>query len=121
MATQQLINNTRVTGPRTFFFTGTPAGATNALITIDRTVNNGLNSLPLGSTLDITIDRSIDGGTTWTDPRGITCQGGTLVTKGITQTSETLGVGIPQPNTQFRITLNPSQAVTIAGTVDYTP
>jgi hypothetical protein len=121
MAVTQNIPSTRLTGPQTFNFTNTPAGADHAMVTIDRTVSGGLNTLTPADTLTITVDRSADGGTTWQEAAGITCQGGVIVTKGVTLATETLTVGIDAADTGYRIRTVASTPVRIAGTVVYTP
>lgn len=121
MATTQNIPNTRLTTAQLFEFAKTPVGAQWALITIDRTISGGLNSLTIAETLEIDIERSTDGGGTWTPVAGITAIGGVLVTKGITRATETLTVGIPASDTVFRINVIPSTPVRVAGTVDYFP
>lgn len=121
MAVTQTIPSTRLTGPQTFNFSNTPAGANDALVTIDRTVSGGLNSLTTADTLTISVDRSPDGGTTWLPAAGITCVGGTIVTKGVTITKDTLDVGIDDADTGFRINTVASTPVRIAGTVVYSP
>jgi hypothetical protein len=122
----QNIPNTRITGPQTFVFTNTPAGANDALVTIDRMVTpGGLDTLAPGTSLVIGVERSYDGGTTWEPPISITCQGGHIVTVkngvSVTLTKETLDVGFDADNTGFRVTLDPSAPVRIAGTVVYSP
>ena len=77
--------------------------------------------MALGETLEISIDRSPDGGQTWVPAAGITCQGGTFVTKGVTLAREVLEVGIEGDNVGFRINTVASSAVRISGTVEYTP
>ena len=118
MAVTQTINNTRLTGTQTFKFTNSQAGMTNALVTIDRTVNGGLNSLTTNDTLQINVERSLDG-VTWTQAGGITCVGGTIVVKGVTLSQEQLSVGLEDVGEQFRFTTVASTAVRIAGTVVY--
>jgi hypothetical protein len=94
-----------------------------AEIVIDRTVNGGLNSVAAGSTLDLTIDYSVDGGA-FSNCGGIEAQGGLIVTKGVTLTQDTLTVRrdapFPANRTRFQVTAVASTAVRIAGTVDYT-
>ena len=121
MAVTQNIPNVRLTGPQAFTFSNTPAGANDAMVTIERTINGGLNSLTTADTLQIDIDRSPDGGTTWFPAAGITCLGGLIVTKGVTLTKDTLAVGIDDADTGFRIRTVASTPVRIAGTVVYTP
>ena len=119
MAVTQTITNTRLSGSKTFNFTNTPDGVSNALVTIDRTVSGGLNSLTAADTLTISVDRSTDGGVTWAPAAGITCQGGTYVVKGVTLSQETLAVGIDAADTGYRINTVASTPVRIAGTVVY--
>lgn len=121
MASTQPINNQRLTGSQTFNFTPPPAGTQWAAVTIDRTVNQGLNTLPTTATLEIAVDRSTDGGVTWTPAAGITCQGGPLVTKGVTMASELLVVGMDPEDTGYRVNTVASQPVRVTGQVDYTP
>jgi hypothetical protein len=121
VATTQTIPNTRLTGQQVFNFANTPPGAQWGKVTIDRTINGGLNSLTQADTCVIEIDRSTDGGATWVPAAAITCEGGTIVTKGVTLATDTLTVGIPQDDTGFRITTTVTTPVRIAGTVDYTP
>lgn len=121
MATTQSIPNTRLSGSQTFNFNPPPAGTLWAQVTIDRTVTGGLNSLTTADSLTVTVDRSTDGGVTWTNAAGITCVGGALVTKGVTQTTEELTVGIDATDTGYRINTTASTPVRIAGQVDYTP
>ena len=116
------IPNTLLTGQQQFSFAGTNASYTNALVTIDRTITGGLNSLTTSDTLTISIDYSTDSGATWLNVAGKTMLGGVIVTKGVTLTTETLGIGIGQPfpiGTQFRVDTNASTPVRIAGTVVY--
>ncbi|MGZ4519098.1 MAG: hypothetical protein ACXVXP_05910 [Mycobacteriaceae bacterium] len=118
MSVTQTIANTRLTGTQTFPFTNSQAGATNALVTIDRTVTGGLNSLTTADTLVIEVQRSLDG-TTWQEAGGITCQGGVIVTKGVTLAKETLSVGLESVGEAFQIITTASTPVRIAGTVVY--
>lgn len=118
MAVTQTIPNTRLNGTQTFPFTNSQAGATNALVTIDRTVSGGLNSLTSGATLFIDVQRSLDG-VTWEEAGGITCQGGVIVTKGVTLSQEQLSVGLDAVGEAFQIITTASTPVRIAGTVVY--
>jgi alpha-D-ribose 1-methylphosphonate 5-triphosphate diphosphatase PhnM len=121
MAVTQSIPSTRLTGTQTFNFTNTPPGAQWATVTINRGVNGGLDSLTPADTLEIHIDKSFDGGVTWFYQAGITCQGGQIVTKGVTLATDTLTVGIDSDDMGFRITTVASAAVRITGQVDYFP
>jgi hypothetical protein len=120
MATSQSINNTRLTGTQTFNFTSSQPGATEAVITINRTINGGLNSLAASATLQVIVERSLDG-ETWEHAGGATWQGGAIVVKGITLATEKLSVGLQAVGEQFRFTTIASSPVRIAGTVDYLP
>lgn len=124
MTVTQSIPNTRLTGSQTFNFTNTAQPWSTATVTLDRTISGGLNAAATSTTLDISIDYSPDGGTTWLNIAGRTLQGGVLTAKGQTQTTETLsvGIGVDFPTgTAFRvnITVNGGTAVRIAGTVVY--
>lgn len=115
------IPNTLLTGQQQFTFAASNASYTNALVTIDRTITGGLNSLTLADTLTIAIDYSTDG-SSWLNVAGKTMLGGVIVTKGVTLTTETLGIGIGHPfpiGTQFRVDTDASTPVRITGTVVY--
>lgn len=117
--TTQNIPNTLLNGQQTFNFANTAQAYSWATVTIDRTVNGGLNSLTTADHLDISIDASPDGGTTWHNLAGITCVGGVLTTKGVTQTTETFQVGISNVGEGFRVNTNASTSVRIAGSIVY--
>lgn len=123
MSVTQTITNTRLSGTHTFPLNPTADLWTNADLTIDRTVNGGLNSLTTADTLTLEFDYSLDGGTTWVPFAAITCLGGTLTTKGVTQTTEelTISSGVqPFPvGTGFQVSTTASKAVRVAGTVVY--
>ena len=122
MAQSINIPNTLLSGQQTFNFPGTNASYTNALVTIDRTIAGGLNSLNSADTLTIAIDYSTNGGTSWLNIAGSTLQGGTIVTKGVTLAQDTLAVGIGHAfpiGTLFRVDTSASTPVRIAGTVVY--
>lgn len=122
MSVTQNISNRLLTGVQTFTFLNTAQQWANAQVTIDRTVASGLNSLTSGDTLGLAFDYSPDGGTAWRNIGGSTLQGGTIVTKGVTLTTDSLaiGQGVPFPSgTGFRITTTASTPVRIAGTVVY--
>jgi hypothetical protein len=123
MTVTQSIPNTRLTGTQTFTFQNTAQPWTNCLITIDRTVTGGLNSLTPTDTLDISIDYSPDGGTNWVNVSAQKLVGGSFVVKGVTVPTESdLAIGIGQPfpvGTAFRLNTTASTPVRIAGTVVY--
>lgn len=119
MALTQNIPNTRLTGPQTFNFLNTTQAWDNATITLDRTINGGLNSLTTADSLTMTVDRSTDGGNTWKQVAGFTVPGGVLITKGVTRASETLAIGVGAVGDGFRINVDPSTPVRVAGTMVY--
>lgn len=122
MAVTQNIPNTLLNGTQTFNFTNTAQPWTDATMTIDRTVAQGLNTKTSALTVQVAFDWSPDGGTTWRNIGGSTLQGGTITTKGVTLTTDTLDIGIGQPfpvGSGFRITTTASASVRIAGTVVY--
>jgi hypothetical protein len=124
MAVTQPIPNQRLTGSQSFLFSATQAPFTNADVTIDRTVNGGLNSLAIGETLTIGLDYSPDGGGVWVTVAALTLPGGTFTTKGVTQTRDELTIGAPggEPypvGTAFRLNTVASTPVRITGTVTY--
>lgn len=110
-------------GARTFSFASSQAPWSNALISIDRTISGGLNSLPATATLTLDIQYSLDGGATWNDLCGSTLQGGTITVKGVTLTTDTLecGIGVTFPTgTLFELNTNASARVVVDGQVTYT-
>lgn len=120
----QTISNTRLSGSQSFTFTNTAAPMTECDISIDRTVNGGLNSLPTPTpdALIVNVDYSTDNGATWINVAGASWTGGTFVTKGVTLATESIGIGIGQPfpvGTMFRFDTTAAQPVRIAGTVVY--
>jgi hypothetical protein len=120
----QNIPNQRLTGSQSFLMATTQAPFTNAAITVDRTVNGGLNTLTLTDTLTVGIDYSPDGGTAWVAVAAFTLPGGTFVTKGVTQTQDFLAIGAPGGDpfpvgTAFRINTLASTPVRITATVTY--
>lgn len=123
MGDTQTISNTRIpAGSHTFNFTNTTQVWSEANVTIDRTINGGLNSLTTADTLSLEVDCSLDGGTTWRNCGAATYEGGVLTTKGVTQTTEYLGVSLGEPfqiGTPFRVVTVASTAVRIAGTIDF--
>jgi hypothetical protein len=123
MASQILIPNVRLSGNDVNTFSKVPAGTEWVLISIDRAVAGGLNSLTTADTLTVNIDRSMDNGATWAlSVAGIAgAVGGVLVTKGVTRRWETITVGVPGDGATFRISTIAPTPVRIAGTVDYTP
>lgn len=119
-----------ITIPLTTFAVGaTPFGPitlsqnVSASVVIDRTVAGGLNSLTSASVLNIEIDVSADGGTTWqtqvsTAPAGFV--GGAIPAKGGgNRTSENLGVTGLSAGTEARVlvTVTGPSSVAIAGSV----
>lgn len=84
-------NVTLPVGSRTFgpFSIGNNSQAT---VTIDRTVAGGLNSLDATSTLQVTIQSSPDGGTTWNDDVSSTFPGGVFSKNGVQENSAILQV-----------------------------
>ena len=118
MSTSQSFGPIRLSGTQVHTFTNSQPGDTNALVTIDRTVNGGLNSLTSADTLQISVDRSLDG-VNWTNVAGITCVGGVIVTKGVTLSQEQIAIGLDAVGEAFRFTTIASTAVKVAGTVVY--
>ena len=121
MAVTQTIPNTRLTAQQTFTLQSSAQPWTEASVSIDRTVNGGLNAT--ATTLDIGIDYSPDGGASWLNVGGSTLRGGLIVTKGVTLATDTLAIGIGQlfpTGTGFRVTTQVTgSAVRIAGTAVY--
>ena len=77
---------TTLTIPQVTLRVGTPrvvsgalgANVTALVLSIDRTVTGGLNSLTSASSYDVAIDESYDGGTTWIPNVEYTQVGGTI-------------------------------------------
>lgn len=121
MALSQNIPNTRLTGQQTFTFSNTAQQWTDALVTIDRTITGGLNSLTGADRLTIAIDYSPDGGTTWRAVAGSTLVGGLIITKGVTLATDGLAIGLSGLPAGVGIRLNTTATtpVRISGTVTY--
>lgn len=114
-------------GSSTQLLANTTSAFVNADVLIDRTGNGGLNSLAATDTLTLSIDYSLDGGTTWLNVEGATFDGGIITStkNGVTveEDSEemaiTNGSGFPV-GTAFRIRTVASSAVRVSATVTYT-
>lgn len=126
MAVTQTIPQTNLPAGQTIFNVNPTAQQwRTADVLINRTGSGNhpwLNTLTTGDTLEIDIQYSPDGGTTWDSIGGITTQGGTVVTKGVTITTDELSVGIGvlfPSGTQFRVITTASRTITISGTVTY--
>lgn len=121
--TQSIPDTNMPKGSHTFNFNPSTAAWSSALVSIDRTVTNGLNTLTLGDTLQLDLQYSLDNGTTWTDLCGSMLRGGTIVTKGVTLTTDTLECSASAPfptGTTWQLIATASTRVFIAGSVTYT-
>jgi hypothetical protein len=96
-------------------------GLTQAVITIDRTATpSGLNSLTSSSVLEIDIEQSNDGGTTWDQLTDVTVPGGVIVIHG--QQQNVAGVGVmfaPGTSRMVRsvVTVSGPSSITVQGTL----
>lgn len=94
---------------------------TSILLTVDRTVTGGLNSLTSASELDFLVMQSNDGGTTWELRVGGTMPGGVFtLPKGGTATSSTLRVDLaPGTSRQLKgtVTVSGPSSIAVAGTL----
>lgn len=119
MAVIQNIPNTRLTATQVFTLQASAQPWTEASVSIDRTINGGLNATA-GTTINIGIDYSTDGGVSWLNVGGVTLPGGAA---NPVQTTDFLGIGIGQPfptGTGFRLTTQVTgPAVRAAGTATY--
>lgn len=124
MAVTQPIPDQGLTESQSFLFEATQEPFTNADVTIDRSVDGGLNTLTIGDTLTVGLDYSPDGGSVWVPAAALTLPGGTFTTKGVTQTQDGLTIGSPDGEpypvgTAFRLNTVASTPVRITGTVTY--
>jgi hypothetical protein len=81
-----------------------------------------LNTLTPADALTIDIQYSLDNGATWRDIGSATFFGGTVTTKGVTVTENTMSVGIGSPfptDTAFQVILTATAPTTISGSVVY--
>jgi hypothetical protein len=122
MTLVQNIPNIQLAGVQTITFLNTVQEWHDALLTINRTISGGLNTLTQADTLGLAFDYSHDGGANWLGLGGSTLQGGLIVVKGVTLAEDSLGIGIGRPfpiGTGFRVTTSASTPVRITGTVTY--
>lgn len=99
-----------------------PADAeSQILLTIDRTVTGGLNSLTSASRLSAGVDQSNDGGVTWQSVAGFNDAGGTILGKtGQPVTQNTMQTWlIPGASRQLRatVTVTGPSAIAVAGSL----
>lgn len=109
-------------GSRTFG-PATPADAESAiLLTIDRTVANGLNALTAASVVSADVQESLDGGVTWQDLGGAGFPGG-LIFSAKTGANATSSTGrwllIPGASRQLQATVTVAgpASIAVAGTI----
>lgn len=125
--TQNIPVTTIAAGTTTFNVNPATSGFQTASVVINRTGSGShpwLNTLTSSDSLGINPQYSIDGGATWIDCSTITVRGGTMVTKGITLTTEEfdvdpVGGGTFPVNCQFLVNLIATSQTTISGTVTY--
>lgn len=120
MATTITIPSTALTvGPHTVGPATVQTTDAKALLTVDRTVANGLNATPTTS-LDVHFEYSTDGGTTWQFLAGATgvTGGNQLDNRGNPATAWDLGAALPGLSFQLRgsVTVH-TTGVTIAGSI----
>jgi hypothetical protein len=116
------IPSTLFTGHQVTNFPSTNQQYSHAILTVDRTVASGLNSLAATDFFTYVIDYSIDGGNSWIMLGGSTLRGGINVTKGKQHDTDEISVGYNGPlpvGTQFRVTTDATAPVRIAGSMVY--
>lgn len=90
------------------------------VLTIDRTVAGGLNSLTTSSVLGADVQQSNDGGATWIDLGAWQAPGGTITIKG-TQVNASTGTWNLRPGTsrelRAMITVSGPSSIAVAGTI----
>lgn len=122
MATTFTIPLTTVpVGSQTFGPAGVADSEGTIVVTIDRTVSGGLNSLTAASTFNGDLQQSNDGGTTWFDRGTWGTSGGTILDKTGVAFSQQSGHWNLAPGTsrQLRVTVTvggPS-SIAIAGSI----
>ena len=96
-----------------------PDTESQIVLTIDRTVAGGLNSLTPASVLQVTVDQSSDGGTTWQFIAGTTWAGGIILLHGNPFTTVELVTGLlPGTSRQLRATVTVTGTpIAVAGTL----
>lgn len=89
------------------------------VISIDRTVANGLNSKTSATQVTMTSFQSNDSGVTWNELASATTEGGTFVKNGVTAATSTIGVGLwAGTSRQLKANLTVSgSSVAVQGTV----
>ena len=93
----------------------------NAVLTIDRTVAGGLNSLTSATTLEVDLYTSPDNGVTWIGPDGFSTTGGIITDRnGQTATTNTMSPkGLGGQGTRVKVVttvIGPSDVV-VAGSL----
>ena len=120
MATTLTIPTTTLSvGTHTFGPVTVQTANTDATLTIDRTVANGLNATP-STTLDVHCEYSTDGGTTWQFLAGASgvLGGAILDHRGNPATTWDLGATLPGQSFQLRGSMTVhTTGVTVAGSI----
>jgi len=101
-----------------------PANAFNAeaaiVMTIDRTVAGGLNSLTGATAVQVDVMQSNDGGATWALRAGASMPGGIILSKGVANTTSVVEVDLA-PGTgrklKATVTVSGPSSVAVAGTL----
>lgn len=93
------------------------------LLTVDRTVAGGLNSLDQTTTLEVDVNSSSDGGNTFQNEASFTTTGGTFVGRGGTLNTNVLAVeGLGGQGTVVQIvtTVGGPSAIVVSGSIALT-
>lgn len=102
--------------------TAVPAGLSSADFSVDRTAGaTPLNGLPQSDALQVVLEFSSDGGTTWPDSNSQTLVGGTFQNRdGSTHITDHFSMPIASFVNRVRGHVTALQALTCAGTISVT-
>lgn len=117
--TLNIPTTTLAVGARTFGPFNINPNSSQAVITLDRTVAGGLNSLDATSVLTVTVQSSPDGGTTWNDEVSATFPGGVYSKNGVQVNSAVLTVqGLDGGRNSCRVqtVVSGPSSIVVAGT-----
>lgn len=120
MTTLTIPLTTLPVGPLTFGPSAVANTETTIVLTIDRTVAGGLNSLTAASQIETDVQQSNDGGATWFFIAGGAMTGGVILDKhGVALAASTLTTGLlPGTSRKLRASCAVSgTAITVAGTL----
>jgi len=120
MTTLTIPQVTLPVGARDFGPVNIPDAEVAIVMTIDRTVAGGLNSLTGATAVQVDVMQSSDGGATWALRAGASLPGGIIMSRGVANTTSVVEVDLT-PGTgrklKATVTVSGPSSVTVAGTL----